>query len=286
MLRTRLILGPLMILAIIGLGWLDLKLPDWTAGGPELPVGVVAAVVVAALTYLVAMEIAALARAKGVELPSSLAVVCGWCGLGAWLISMWGTGGSIAPAAGLGLVAFVVALAFATRAQESDGAFAATGAALVAFVYPGLTIGHLLGIRVELGIGALVWVIITAKACDIGAYFSGRAIGRTPLMKWLSPGKTVEGLIGGVLLAAAVGEAGRAIMSSYGVLELTPGFGAMMGVVLGLTGHFGDLLASTLKRDAGLKHSGRTLPGFGGWIDVMDSLLTAVPAAYWLFRIT
>ncbi len=66
---------------------------------------------------------------------------------------------------------------------------------------------------------------------------------------------------------------------------MTPIAGALIGVVLGLVGQMGDLLASLLKRDAGLKDSGRGLPGFGGWLDVLDSTLLAVPVAYWLLKL-
>jgi phosphatidate cytidylyltransferase len=60
---------------------------------------------------------------------------------------------------------------------------------------------------------------------------------------------------------------------------------AIAGLLLGLVGHLGDLVASLLKRDAGLKDSGRTIPGFGGLIDVFDSPILAAPMAYWLLRL-
>ena len=119
--------------------------------------------------------------------------------------------------------------------------------------------------------------VLTAKSCDIGAYFTGRAIGSRKLIPWLSPGKTWEGLLGGVAIAALVGGL-LALASSHLPAEsdhLSPLVGTVLGAVLGLLGQAGDLAESLLKRAAGAKDSGRILPGMGGVFDVMDSLLPA-----------
>jgi len=125
-------------------------------------------------------------------------------------------------------------------------------------------------------------VLLITKSMDIGAYFTGRSIGRHKLIPWLSPGKTWEGLFGGVAVAAAVG-AGAASFSHHARLDFPVLWwhGAVFGAFLGLIGQAGDLLASLLKRDAGMKDYSQRLLGFGGVLDVIDSPLLVAPIAYW-----
>jgi phosphatidate cytidylyltransferase len=125
----------------------------------------------------------------------------------------------------------------------------------------------------------LLTVILLTKACDIGAYFVGSAIGKHKLIPWLSPGKSWEGLIGGVALAAILGA--LAAQLSFDSAGFPVWYGALVGITLGLVGQAGDLLESLLKRSTGVKNSG-TLPGFGGILDLIDSPLLVAPVAYWL----
>ena len=155
----------------------------------------------------------------------------------------------------------------------------------MSFVYLGLMFGFVLAIRREHSVWVLLWIILVTKSADIGAFATGKLIGRHKLILWLSPGKTWEGLIGGVVLAAAVGAAGLAALKSWGLTPqetLPPAWtGAAAGVLFGLTGVLGDLIASLFKRDAGLKDASHVLPGFGGVLDVLDSALLVAPVAYW-----
>jgi phosphatidate cytidylyltransferase len=161
------------------------------------------------------------------------------------------------------------------------GVVASAGGTLLAFVYLGLMSGFLLAIRREHSVWVLAWVILTTKACDIGAYFAGRSLGRHKLISWLSPGKTWEGLAGGLVASAVIGAAGLAL-----VRRVEPGLppwwtGFIAGALFGLTGQFGDLIESLFKRDAGIKDASSVLPGFGGVLDVLDSPLMVAPVAYW-----
>lgn len=133
------------------------------------------------------------------------------------------------------------------------------------------------------GLAALISTIAVTKASDAGAYFSGRALGRHKLIPHLSPGKTWEGVAGGVTVAIAV---------SFGCfLELLPWLAevtqppplwgpVVFGVLCSLAAISGDLAESLVKRETGAKDSGRTLPGLGGVWDVSDSLIAAVVPAW------
>ena len=132
----------------------------------------------------------------------------------------------------------------------------------------------------------VVYVILTIKAGDIGAYFTGRAVGRTKLAPWLSPGKTVEG-VGGALVLAAGGAVGgmaawRAWAGEADPAPLNLLQALVFGLVMAIIGHLGDLVESAMKRDLGTKDSGRLVPSFGGLLDVVDSPLFAAPVAWWL----
>jgi phosphatidate cytidylyltransferase len=109
---------------------------------------------------------------------------------------------------------------------------------------------------------------------DTGAYYVGKSLGRKRLAPSLSPNKTVEGLVGGVA-AAVVGAlvAARLFLPDLNLLEA-----ALLGLVLSLLGVGGDLFESALKRSVGVKNSSSLMPGHGGILDRLDSLLFSAPA--------
>jgi phosphatidate cytidylyltransferase len=148
-------------------------------------------------------------------------------------------------------------------------------------------IGFLLALRREHSAWWIVGILLTTKACDTGAYFTGRAIGRHKMIPWLSPGKTWEGLAGGIAFAALVGGLlALASLSWLGSSDQVPiWLGVTCGVVFAIVGQFGDLTMSLLKRGAGLKDSSHVLPGLGGVLDVIDSPLMVAPVAFWIFEL-
>lgn len=131
------------------------------------------------------------------------------------------------------------------------------------------------------GAVAVALALFVPKCCDIGAYFTGRFLGRHPMTPVLSPKKTWEGLAGG-LAAAVATTAGINYLGPVRVLGCVPvvvGF----GLTVGLAGVLGDLAESLIKRDCRQKDASQTLPGFGGVLDVVDAILFAAPVAYcWL----
>jgi phosphatidate cytidylyltransferase len=116
------------------------------------------------------------------------------------------------------------------------------------------------------GLLLLIWIFLVTWSTDIGAYFAGRAFGRRKLAPAISPGKTVEGLYGGIVAAALIGGA-WALWTDLGraLLVLAPLFA--------LAAQAGDLFESRMKRLAGVKDSGNWLPGHGGVLDRLDGLV-------------
>jgi len=288
MLWQRLITGPLLVAFILGVVWLDASIdPDAAERG--LPPGLVLFGLLCVLAVLIAREITAFLRAAAA--PASATV----CALAA-LLGLAGTAGATLAPTQVG-VAGVVATALAfmllaallrmSRDRDPKGSLLLVGGALLAGVYGGVLPGFWMLIRLEHTPWLLVGAILTTKASDIGAYFTGMSIGRNKMIPWLSPKKTWEGLAGGVVFAAAVGAA-LAHFSAQLPQESDryPWWvGAMAGALAAVIGQAGDLAESAFKRDAGLKDSGRILPGMGGVLDVLDSPLFTGPLFYWLLRL-
>ena len=129
------------------------------------------------------------------------------------------------------------------------------------------------------GAGGQWWILFLFAVIwgnDIFAYYTGRSIGRHKLSRVVSPKKTIEGAIGGLVGGIVVAVVFRyALFSDRGVVEL-----AVLALLLGLVGQAGDLFESMIKRSAGVKDSGFIVPGHGGILDRIDSLLFCLPLLY------
>lgn len=135
------------------------------------------------------------------------------------------------------------------------------------------------------GLAALLTTIATTKITDVGAYFTGKLVGRRKLIPRLSPGKTVEGSIGGLVAATLVAVACLAFLfPAISPVNAPPlVLGLFLGPLLGISGMIGDLAQSLVKRACGAKDSGNLLPGMGGVWDVTDSLIFASLPAFLCF---
>lgn len=279
MLLHRLVTGGLLIAGLVALVWLDAFIEART-GRKGVAIGGAALLI---LVPLLAREVAALLRGSGSIVPTWLALIAGTGGL----VSTTGIPGEADPAAHTTAVAMmgVAGVAFLASAARRNprGAAATVGGALLAFVICGVLPGFWVRIRVEFGAEVFAACILVVKASDTGAYFGGRLFGRHKLIPWLSPGKTWEGFVFGIVSAAAVATLFAWLWSGR---TWVPPIGAAVvgGAVLGLVGAGGDLAESLLKREAGAKDSGRVLPGMGGIFDVLDSLLPVAPIAWLLLR--
>jgi phosphatidate cytidylyltransferase len=155
---------------------------------------------------------------------------------------------------------------------------------LLAFLYLPWSLGYVLLLRETpdpgLGLWTLSLPLVASFATDTGAYFAGRFFGRHKLAPEISPGKTLEGSMGGILfsfLALLAYTAWVREVFPFGLLELW-----LFSLLLSLAAQLGDLAESMLKRFAGVKDSGRFLPGHGGLLDRIDSLLFTFPLTYFL----
>lgn len=132
--------------------------------------------------------------------------------------------------------------------------------------------------------GSIIWIV---KMSDAGAYFTGRFLGRTRMAPRLSPKKTWEGAVGGILLGLLASTAFflvvRWLDPSSSLVETSPYAIALYGFALSVGGILGDLSESLLKRHAGQKDSSAWIPGLGGTLDVFDSILFAAPLGYFLW---
>jgi phosphatidate cytidylyltransferase len=189
-----------------------------------------------------------------------------------------------------GTLAAVVLAAFGVemlRFREPGGAVACASLTVWIAAYLGLLTSFLVQLRwladasppagPNRGTLALALAVFVPKCGDIGAYFTGRWLGRHRMTPVLSPKKTWEGAAGG--LAASV-------LATLGVASLGPVLpgawaAAGFGVTVGLAGMVGDLAESLIKRDCGQKDASQVVPGFGGVLDVVDSVVFAAPVAYW-----
>ena len=189
----------------------------------------------------------------------------------------------------------VLILAYEMRCYRGPGGATVRVALQVfAMVYVGLSLACLMQVRLlpgsELGVLALVSVVFVAKWADAGAYFVGKSLGRNRLAPVLSPGKTIEGAVGGcaaAVLAACLWFGCLAPLLGGPKGDLSPtGWLAVAayGLALASAGMLGDLAESLLKRDVEVKDSAGSIPGLGGMLDVIDSLLLATPVAYLVRR--
>jgi phosphatidate cytidylyltransferase len=223
------------------------------------------------LLVLGLIEYMALARAGGLAVPAIPA------GVAAMLTCAAFTRDLSLPIDTVLMTAFV-ALGALTLTTWNGGrdALGLASASLFPSLYLGLPIGAMVAIREMRGRDALFLLMLTVIVSDTAQYYSGRAFGRRLLAPAISPKKTVEGAVGGLLFGAIVCAVLGAVWLPVVPLVLRAAIGVMI-VALGVAG---DLFESMLKRSAGVKDSSSLIPGHGGILDRIDALLFAAPVYY------
>ncbi len=156
-------------------------------------------------------------------------------------------------------LAFVILAAIGAYKKNEQKQF------LMPFLYPGAGFLFLLVLYADFGIYAMLWLLAVVAATDIGAYFTGKSLGKRSFSP-SSPNKTVEGVLGGIVLATVAGMLAGSMQVSFLAALL-------ISFAVSLFSVFGDLYESYLKRKAGFKDSGTLLPGHGGILDRVDGYL-------------
>ena len=170
-----------------------------------------------------------------------------------------------------------------TRGMRDLG-FAATG-----FIFITVMLVHAVALVHDFGAAGAVVFAALAVACacsDVGAFLTGRRYGRTALAPTVSPAKTRAGLSGNFLGAAvALALLGPSLALALAEQSITGWYGVLLVPIVALGSVWGDLFESAAKREAGVKDAASWLPGFGGMLDRVDSLLLTLPLAYWSLRL-
>jgi len=252
---TRLVSGVVLALAAVAaIVWL-----------PLVALRVLAAVVAGAAAFEYASAAGVTRDLSRALIVVMAAITCWWLGMPAF------TSVAVATAIGLAWLAVEVLL------FGHDIARAA--AAVAGAVYIGGPLGLLVAIHARAGWRVTLLLIATVVVSDTAQYYSGRAFGRRPLAPVVSPKKTIEGAIGGLVAAALF----MALAGSR-ILGEAPVPLAVLGLSMAAVGICGDLFESSLKRRAGLKDSSGLIPGHGGVLDRIDALLFATPLFYLFLR--
>ncbi|MFH1369724.1 MAG: phosphatidate cytidylyltransferase [Planctomycetota bacterium] len=274
MLKSRLIFGTLMTLAFIGVvlldGWLDGSLtvsPDDDKGVR----GTLVVILVALLMIPGLFELSKLAAAKGMKilLPISIPV-----SILLSVSSYW----RLLPFPYLPVIFIISCFLYQRIRYGVSGVFANCGAACFSVLYLGLLGGFIPAVRINFGPWHLLMLVFVVKCSDIGAYTFGRLFGKHKFSPVISPKKTWEGMAGAVIVAAIVAVA-FAVSCDIMVWWL----GVLFGACFAFIGQMGDLAESMLKRDAEKKDASNNVPGFGGILDVVDSILITAPFGYLFF---
>ena len=277
---TRIFIGFLLIVSLLGLLYADEHFTGATAKWlplQHIPAGgILFAASALIILPLLALELSRMLRAINPDAPGFVwtlsvalcAFIVGCEHLFHWVIIAW--------LAGNVLLLTLLPSLIAALSKKWFTALTGLGYWVLISVWIGWLPSYWIDMRSTLPAWALAWAVLTVKSGDIGAYFSGVALGKNRMAAWVSPKKSWEGLAGAIILSCLVG-AGLTYALGQSILV-----GGAFGALAAFIGMLGDLAESILKREALAKDSGRILPGMGGVFDVMDSLLPTAPLALWL----
>jgi phosphatidate cytidylyltransferase len=249
-----------------------------------------ALVIVALITVLTLREFYVLMHGAGYDPFDKFGMVIGTAiTLAPWLRAQFGWPTELFLP--LAVVIFAIRLLGERTPETRVEALAST---LFGIVYVAVMLGYMVAIITPLPGDTVspngrlllaLWLVAVAKFCDTGALLTGMAIGRHKMSPQISPKKTWEGAIGGVLISMGVGALVAWLARSHFPPHMTPLMAALFAAPIAVLGIVADLVESVLKRRANIKDSGRTIPGIGGMFDLSDSLILAAPVGYFLFRL-
>jgi phosphatidate cytidylyltransferase len=226
------------------------------------------------LALIAQLELYRMFGEAGIEADRAVGLV-----LGALVVLAFAAGRPVLLPLALSLAVIVVVALGLRRDAGTERAWTGVTLTLLGVCYCAWLLGHAIWLRALPGGRALTGFALGVTWCgESAAYFVGRRFGRRPLAPRVSPGKTVEGGVAQLIASVGAALVGAPFVSLSGPEAVT------VGVLLGVVGQVGDLSESFLKRSAGAKDAGRLIPGHGGLLDRLDSLLFNVPALYyWLY---
>ncbi len=176
--------------------------------------------------------------------------------------------------------AVILSLIWLLRRPQKEKAFTSWAWTIAGILYGGWLLSHLVALRgLDDGRNWVFFALFVTFASDTAAFFTGRALGRHHLAPHISPGKTWEGTIGGILGAIIVSL--FFILPTPLTLPLNWGQAILLGLLVSIFGQLGDLAESLFKRNMGVKDSGGLIPGHGGFLDRMDSIVFAGIVVYY-----
>jgi phosphatidate cytidylyltransferase len=230
-------------------------------------------VLVYGVTFLALVEFYAMSLPSG-RIPERVLAVAG----GTFLVPLLCLKQPVLAHGAVTLLVFFFVILFLFRFRDLSTVAQQLAMILFGFLYIPLLLSHLVLLRsLPFGREWVFLVLLIVMAGDTMAYFTGVSLGQRRLCPAISPNKSVEGAIGG--LAGSLAGAFLARVWFFPCLAIHDCF--LLGLILGVLGQLGDLFESMLKRSFGVKDSGTMIPGHGGILDRLDSLLFAFPAAYY-----
>lgn len=255
---TSIIAGPVLVLIV---GWAP---------------GLVVAALIGLAAVIGLWEFLAMGEKKGLPMQKALSTILLLILLISFLLP------TLPVAASIFAVLMLIPMAYVFSSSDLSAALSASAVCVLGILYIGLLSGALIGLRLDFdphGSDLLFFLLLVVWAGDALAYYTGRTFGKTKLLPRVSPKKTVEGLLGGIagsLIAAAIIH-----FTFFGEFPLIHAL--VCAALLSLSGVVGDLAESTWKRSAEIKDSGALIPGHGGVLDRIDSILFTAPVlyAYW-----
>ena len=283
MLKQRLLFGTLMTLTFVGLMVLDGSLDGSiraSAHNKKIQATILCLFIIG-LTVVSQLEMARLIDRIGSKVFTPITIVSSILLATAWY---WRQFHPDEIRFQLFYVLFVSAcslfavLVYQARRFATNGVLVNCATNFFAIFYLGFLSSFILGIRIDFVFWPVFMFVFTVKSSYIGAYTIGKLLGKHKFSPKISPGKTIEGLIGAMVFASIV----ACLFSRFCGIMNWP-IAIVFGAIFAFLGQLGDLAESMIKRDAQQKDSADSVPGFGGVLDIIDSPLATAPAAYLFF---
>ncbi|HEX9162265.1 MAG TPA: phosphatidate cytidylyltransferase [Thermoanaerobaculia bacterium] len=257
---TALVLGPVIVWII---GWSNAFVFD---------------AVIAIIAVLALHEFLSLGTRKGYDMPVVLCILVTLVIIAAFILD------NLSVETGMFVALLVIPGAFVFRKGSLEEALPSSAVAVLATMYVGMLAGSLIRLRSDFPVGPklVFFLLLVVWLGDAGAYYVGKQFGRRKLSPRISPKKTVEGLMGGIAMSVITAVVIQ--LTFFHEFPLTQAI--VVGIVLSISGVIGDLAESMWKRSAAVKDSGTLIPGHGGFLDRLDSILFTAPILYFYWALT